>query len=329
MTVFLGVDGGGTKTDFLLIDASGSVLATRREGSAYYLEIGIEGLKTLLASGIRAMLTSVGLTAADITYGFLGLPAHGENTALQAHLDSIVKETLPNQRYRCANDVVCGWAGALAGSNGIVVVAGTGSIAYGEYATRSARVGGWGELFSDEGSAFWVAREALTIFSRMSDGRATKGPLYGLMREHFGVAADLDVCATVYGPPALSRSELAALSHLVTQAALAGDRSALHLFERASQELAELVHATHDVLEIPPGVRVLASYCGGMLQADGMLLPLFEAALQATERQYQLIAPRLSPSAGAALYAATLAGAPLGAQAIQQLSRTHQAKGAS
>ena len=326
MTCFLGVDGGGTKTDFLLIDASGRVLATRREGSAYYLEIGIEGLKSVLAGGIRAMLTSVGLTPSDITYGFLGLPAHGENTALLACLDTIVEETLPKQRYRCANDVVCGWAGALAGCNGIAVVAGTGSIAYGEYATRSARVGGWGELFSDEGSAFWVAREALTLFSRMSDGRTTKGPLYGLMRKHFGVAADLDVCAAVYGPPALSRSELAALSRLVTQAALAGDRSVLLLFERASQELAELVHAAHDVLEIPTGLRVPVSYCGGMLQAEGVMLPLFDAALQATERQYQLAAPRLSPSAGAALYAATLAGAPLGSHAIEQLIRTHQAK---
>ena len=326
MTFFLGVDGGGTKTDFLLIDASGSVLATRREGSAYYLEIGIEGLKSMLARGIRAMLTSVGLTGTDITYAFVGLPAHGENTALLARLDSIVEETLPNQRYRCANDVVCGWAGALAGSNGIAVVGGTGSIAYGEYATRSARVGGWGELFSDEGSAFWVAREALTLFSRMSDGRATKGPLYRLMREYFGVAADLDVCAAVYGPPALSRSELAALSRVVTQAVLAGDRSALQLFERASQELAELVHAAHDVLEIPPGARTPVSYCGGMLKADGLMLPLFDAALQATERQYQLTAPCLSPSAGAALYAATLAGVPLGADAIEQLIRTHQAK---
>ena len=329
MMVFLGVDGGGTKTDVLLIDASGSVLATRREGSAYYLEIGIEGLKNMLASGIRAMLTSVGLTPADITSGFLGLPAHGENTALLARLDTILEETLPNQRYRCANDVVCGWAGALAGCNGIAVVADTRSIAYGEYATRSARVGGWGELFSDEGSAIWVAREALTLFSRMSDGRATKGPLYGLIRAHFDVAADLDVCAVVYGPPALSRSEVAALSRLVTQAALAGDHSALQILKRASQELAEPVHAAHDVLKIPPGAGVPVSNCGGLLQADGMMLPLFEAAIQATERQYQLTAPRLSPSAGAALYAATLAGTPLSAPAIEQLIRTHQAEGAS
>ena len=75
--------------------------------------------------------------------------------------------------------MVCGWAGALAGEDGINIVAGTGSIAYGEYRGRSARAGGWGELFSDEGSAYWLAREGLRLFSRMSDGRAPRGALYG------------------------------------------------------------------------------------------------------------------------------------------------------
>jgi N-acetylglucosamine kinase-like BadF-type ATPase len=326
MTFFLGVDGGGTKTEFLLIDASGRVLATRREGSAYHFEIGLDGLKRMLARGIRATLAAAGLTPADVTHAFLGLPAYGEDTRLLGRLDAIVGEVLPAQRCRCANDVVCGWAGALAGRDGIAVIAGTGSIVYGEYASRSVRVGGWGELFGDEGSAFWVARETLTLFSRMSDGRAAKGPLYGLVREHFGVGADLDVCAAVYGPPALSRSELAALARLTTRAVLAGDPAARQIFERAAQELAELVHAAHDVLEVPPGVRVPASYGGGMFQADGVMLPLFEAALQAGERPYQLGPPRLSPGAGAALYAATLAGAPLDAAGIEQLVLTHRAQ---
>ena len=75
------------------------------------------------------------------------------------------------------------------------IVAGTGSIAYGEYAGRHARAGGWGDLFGDEGSAFWIAREGLRLFSRMSDGRAARGPLYDLLRERFeleGVPVAID-----------------------------------------------------------------------------------------------------------------------------------------
>lgn len=323
MNIFLGVDGGGTKTDFLLIDSSGSVLARRRDGSGCYIEIGIENLQNMLIEGIRAVLSMVSLAPADITYAFLGLPAYGESTSLLPRLDSLVEGVLPRQRYQCANDVVCAWAGALGGGHGITVVAGTGSIAYGEYASHSARAGGWGELFSDEGSAFWVAREALNLFSRMSDGRTVKSLLYRILREHFGVASDLDVCAAVHGPPALARSEIAALLQLVAQAASAGDPSALKIFDRASQELAALAHAVRDSLGTPSDLRLPASYCGGMLERDSVMLPMFARALQSGERQYALTAPRLSPSAGAALYAATLAGSPLGADATNHLSRTH------
>ena len=327
MRFFLSVDGGGTKTDFLLIDQSGQVLATRSAGSAYYLEIGMTGLRSMLTEAIRDMLASQGLKTADIAFAFLGLPAYGENSKLLPQLDAILDEVLPKERYHCANDVVCGWAGALAHGDGIAVVAGTGSIAYGEYDGRNARAGGWGELFSDEASAFWLAREALTMFSRMSDGRAERGILYELIRQHFGVSEDLDVCAAVYGPPALSRSELAALAPLVTQSARAGDGAALRIFSLAGEELALLMHAVRDALRAPPEVLMPASYCGGLLHAEGLLLPLFERALHATERRYQLKAPLLPPSAGAAVAAARLAGWPLDPAAIERLAQSHAAGG--
>ena len=324
MRTFLGVDGGGTKTDFLLIDETGRVLATRREGSAYYLEIGLEALQSMLTAGIKDLLQSAGVAPAS-TFAFLGLPAYGENRALLGSLDRIVADVLPLECCRCGNDVICGWAGALAGGDGINIVAGTGSIAYGEIASCSARAGGWGELFSDEGSAYWVAREALTLFSRMSDGRISRGPLYALVRDHFGVSADLEVCAAVYGPPPLTRSEVSALAPIAATAARAGDLATRRIFETAAQELASIVHAVRDNLEVPPQQCVPLSYSGGMCRADNLILPLLKTALQATPRQYDFAAPRLSPIAGAVLYAAKLAGAPLKSDAIAQLSRTHAA----
>ena len=114
-------------------------------------------------------------------------------------------------RYRCGNDMVCSWAGSLACADGISVIAGTGSMAYGEYAGRTARAGGWGELIGDEGSAYWIAREGMNLFSRMSDGRAPRGPLYELVRARFGIAVDLDLCARVYGEGVSARSAFAAV----------------------------------------------------------------------------------------------------------------------
>ena len=75
-------------------------------------------------------------------------------------LDAMPAALLGHRRYRCGNDMVCAWAGSLGGEDGINIVAGTGSIGYGERAGASARAGGWGEVFGDEGSAYWIARAA-------------------------------------------------------------------------------------------------------------------------------------------------------------------------
>jgi N-acetylglucosamine kinase-like BadF-type ATPase len=319
--VFLGIDGGGTKTDFLLINESGQVLASHRGGSAYYLETGLDALRLMLTAGIQTTLQQAAVPAASVDFAFIGLPAHGEDSALLLRLDGIAADVLPAARHRCGNDMVCAWAGALAGCDGINIVAGTGSIAYGEFETRGARAGGWGELFSDEGSAHWLAREGLTLFSRMSDGRAPRAALYDLIRERFQLRADLDLCAAIYGPPTLARSEIAALAPLVARAARAGDAAAHRLFERAALELAAIVHALRDQLHVPAQMPLPVSYSGGMFHLDGLLTPLLEAALQGG-RRYDFVTPRLPPVAGAALYAAKLAGVAPSPEFIAALARS-------
>jgi N-acetylglucosamine kinase-like BadF-type ATPase len=318
---FLGIDGGGTKTEFLLIDEAGRVLATHRSGSAYYLEIGLDALRAMLCGGIRATLTQASFGDSQPDFAFIGLPAYGEDSAMLPRLDGMAANALSTERYRCGNDMVCGWAGALAGRDGINIVAGTGSIAYGEFEARHARAGGWGELFSDEGSAYWIAREGLTLFSHMSDGQVPKSALYELVCAHFQLGTDLDLCARVYGPPPLERSALASLASLVTQAARAGDAAAGHLLERAGQALASLVDAVREQLNVPSNVVLPVSYSGGLFRPASLLLPLFETALRSGTRSYELVAPSLPPVAGAALYAAKLGGAPLHAATVTRLAQ--------
>ncbi|MEA3108054.1 MAG: hypothetical protein QOI88_2659 [Gammaproteobacteria bacterium] len=327
MRTYLGVDGGGSKTEFVLIDESGRVLATRREGPAYYLETGVEALKTMLASGIHATLAQGTVSPTDLTYAFLGLPSYGEDSRLLDVLDRAASPTLPQAMYRCANDMVCGWAGALGGRDGINIVAGTGSIAYGEFAGRSARAGGWGELFSDEGSAYWVAREGLNLFSRMSDGRAELGPLHRLIRDHFHLRGDLDLCAAIYGPPPLTRSGVAGLAQIVAQAARAGDTQSRRLFDSAAKELAALVDVVRGKLNAPHHLSLPVSYSGGMFQFGDLVLDPLRSALCGSERAYEFVAPIMSPGGGAALYAAKLSGAPLTSVAVAELARHLDATG--
>jgi N-acetylglucosamine kinase-like BadF-type ATPase len=316
---FLGVDGGGSKTAFVLIDEQGAVLATHHEGPAYYPEIGLDALQALLARGIAATLAVGAVAPAALTHAFLGLPAYGEDSRLLARLDAMATPLLDRSQFRCGNDMICGWAGALACSDGINVISGTGSIAYGQYAGRQARAGGWGELFSDEGSAYWIARAGLNLFSRMSDGRLPRGPLHALVRAHFRLGDDLDLCAAIYGADQSWRSRLAQLARLVAQAAAAGDARAAGVFASAAEELAAIVAATRSALAVPPDAPLPVSWSGGMFGQADLLLEPMKRALAAQGPRYVFVAPRLPPGPGAALYAAHCHGVALTPAALARL----------
>jgi N-acetylglucosamine kinase-like BadF-type ATPase len=323
--MYLGMDGGGTKTAFVLIDRHGTIRATHRGGCAFYLEVGIEAVRALINDGIGSLLRTAGIEAGDLDYAFFGLPLHGEDDRT-AELDRLPEGALPSGRYACGNDSVCGWAGSLAGQDGINVVAGTGSISYGEYAGRSARCGGNGELFSDEGSAYWIAQCGLNLFTRMSDGRVARGPLYDLVRARLGVRRDLEIEAWARAELDLGRSRFAVLAQLVHQAAERGDAQADGIFKRAAQELAELVRGVRHGLAIPAAERVRVSYSGGVFGIGARVTGPFATALQVSGSVYELLAPRFAPVVGAALYAAKRSGHALPEAALERLSTQSAAK---
>jgi N-acetylglucosamine kinase-like BadF-type ATPase len=314
--LFLGIDGGGTKTAFVLIDGDGRRLARHESTTSYYIEIGFDALRRLLRDGVQAALHQAGAAANDVAWTFAGLPAHGEDSELLANFDALLEGVVP--RSTVGNDMVCSWAGSLAGADGISLVAGTGSIAYGEWQGCRARCGGWGEVFGDEGSAHWLARETLALFSRMVDGRAEPGPLVRLVREHFELAHDLDLCGEINGCAA--RSELAQLARLATAAAQAGDALARQLLVRAGDELALLAAGTARSLALPAGTAVPVSYTGGVFAAGELVLGPLQAALARRLPGAALQRPRFGADLGAALYAARLAGQPLSAQALGRLA---------
>ncbi len=321
--MFLGVDGGGTKTAFALIDRQGQVLARNEQSSAYYLEVGMDGAADVLARGCAGLFAAAGVTASDIAFAFFGLPAYGEDRAVQAQLDALPRAVLGHARYLCDNDMVCSWAGSLACADGISVIAGTGSMAYGRIGGQGARAGGWGELFSDEGSAYWIARAGLALFSRMSDGRAPRGPLHGLLRTRLALQDDLDLCQVVYGELKGERSKVAALSRLVSEAAALGDAQAAAILGSAALEVVALVDAVRGQLGVDPGTEVTVSYSGGLFGVEGPLRAPFARVLAASSAgAYRLIAPRLPPVLGAAVYAAHQVGIPLNPAALDRLAGT-------
>jgi N-acetylglucosamine kinase-like BadF-type ATPase len=318
VSVLLGVDGGGTKTTLALVEDSGVVLARAEQPSAYYLQHGQDQVAEVLAAGTAAVCSEAGIDPGGIAFAFFALPGYGEVSGVTAFLDEVPAAALGHRRYRSGNDMVAGWAGSLGGTDGINVIAGTGSMTYGERKGQGNRVGGWGELLGDEGSGYWIGLRALNAFTRMSDGRMPRGPLHRLLRESAGVASDLDMIDVVFSRWRKGRGEIAALAPLVVRAADEGDAMAERTFADAADELAGLVEATRANLGYAAGETVPVSYSGGVFSVprvrDGLA-----TALRERSPDYDLRAPLLGPALGAALYAAKLAGSPFSAAAIERL----------
>ena len=194
---------------------------------------------------------------------------------------------------------------------------------------RRARCGGWGELFSDEGSAYWIVRHGLTLFSRMSDGRAERGPLYEVVREQMGARRDIELAAWVQAVIDRGRSHVAGLARLVRRAAELGDAQARRIFDLAGTELAEMVAATRRALAVPDAERLPVSYSGGVFAIGALVTAPFKSALDATAGRYTLALPRFAPVIGAALYAARSSGHPFGEAALARLAQQSAARPAA
>jgi N-acetylglucosamine kinase-like BadF-type ATPase len=248
MARYLGVDGGGSKTAFALIDDAGHVIARATAPTSYYFTEGFDGVERVLAQGVADICGQAGIDTSDIDAAFFGIPGYGEASGDIEQLDAVPVRVLGHDRYSCDNDMVCGWAGSLAGEDGINVISGTGSMTYGERQGTGCRVGGWGELFGDEGSAYWVATQGLNAFSRMSDGRLTRGPLYTLIKERLQLSGDLDVVSLVIDKWAGNRGSIASLATTVCEAARMDDEASARILSAAADELVALIETTRRIV---------------------------------------------------------------------------------
>lgn len=318
--MFLGVDGGGTKTAFVLADENGRILAAHQEGSLYHPEVGMAEVLATLRRGADRVLRSAGLVPDALDGAWVGLPAFGEDSRCQSSLESLPAQAFPGIPVAGGNDLECSHAGALGGSDGISLVAGTGSMTWGTWQGRAVRCGGWGEVFGDEGSAYWIAREGLALFSRMSDGRAERGILYDIVRSRTCIESDLDLSGRVVNDGA--RSAFASYAVSVHEAALAGDAAARDIFARAARELLQLVRATRRKLGVPSGVVITASTSGTVLGEGGLVLQEFARALSEGDvaGRIELRAPLMAPALGAVTLAARTAGRPLSVAAVKALA---------
>lgn len=263
MTWYIGIDGGGTKTAFALSDEYGQVLGTCTLGSASHKQVGLDGVAKVISEGIDQLLSS--RKAEDIAV-CMGVPSFGESTYYDAQLKKTIARTLAGMSVQLVNDSEVAWAGSLLLEEGINIVAGTGSIAYGK--NREGRVksaGGWSEWFSDEGSCRWLGVKSMELFSKEADGRLKKGALYELVCEHFALEKDIDIIDIFEREYLPFRDKTASLQRILMEAALQGDKAAGDAYKEAAKELAMILKAEYRGLGFTG--RCPVSYSGGLFKS--------------------------------------------------------------
>lgn len=298
MTLYVGVDGGGSKTRVVAVDQDGHLRLDAQTDGCDLPARGEDAVRQVLREVRGWVAEAAG--AGDEPRLALGLPAYGETPYWDEALDRLAAEAFRGWRYRAYNDVRLALEGALPEEPGVLVLCGTGSMAWAKDGKGAeGRSGGWGPLFGDEGSGFDLGMHALRAGCRVTDGRGPATRLHRDVPRALGVADMSGVLALLSRTPALPRARVAGLGRVVVEAAAAGDAVASGLVDAAAGELVDLVDAL--VARLGLGPEAAVSSAGGMFRG-----PAFGAAFarELAARGYRAPKPpRHPPAAGGALLA--------------------------
>ena len=297
--LFLGIDGGQSSTVALIGDEHGVVQGVGLAGPCNHVKTsrGPAKLRRAILGAVRAAWKNAPGTSKrlpEFDSAFFGMSGGPEDKS------AIIRAIIQTKRLEVTHDAVTALIGATEGRPGIIVISGTGSICFGmNDAGETARAGGWGYVFGDEGSAFDSARQALRASLAMEEGWGPSPTVRDRIVE-FSDAADVNAVLHKWYTEEFPRSRAATFALVVDECAVAGDRVARGILRHAAHELAVLVERVRDSL-FKPRDEVLVSYIGGAFKSR-LLLDRFKKLVRA-QGQNRVMPPALGPAAGALLAA--------------------------
>jgi N-acetylmuramic acid 6-phosphate etherase len=295
--LYLGLDGGGSRTRAVVVDGNLEILGRAESGASNYLRVGIAAATAALTESISGALERAGRQIDDLAWAYCGI-AGSDHPAHRDVLVHAVGGLFPRGNFTIDSDARIALEGAV-GEVGIVVISGTGSVAFGRnHAGKEARAGGWGPLLGDEGSGYAIARAGLTTVVRASDGRGPATAMTGLLCSLHGMCSPADLRYFIYSEESTA-SRVATLNRIVVEAAREGDRAAKRILDEAGEELALSALAVARALDLVEK-QFTVSYVGGAFQAGDLLLEPFRRELLVHARRCRIEPPRAEPTIGAA-----------------------------
>jgi len=308
MTYFIGVDGGASKTSALVVDEHGNPLGRGLAGPSNHLRVGIEEATRNVERAVNIALVEAGVAIRNVEYAYCGIAGADHPTHRQRVIDSL-RIFFPRGNFVVDTDARVALTGAVGFGAGIVIISGTGSVAFGRNGNaEEARSGGWGPTLGDEGSGYWIAREGLSAIVRAHDGRGFATAMTDLLCDAYGMCKPDDLPRFVYAATT-QVDDIARYGKLVIDAAQAGDDVAREILTRGGSELAECVLAIARKLHMTD-TEFPVAYVGGAFHAAEMLLSPMRLRIQRDAPGAMLVPPERTPVEGAAMMAMHAAEAP-------------------
>jgi N-acetylglucosamine kinase-like BadF-type ATPase len=229
----LGIDAGGTKTIALLADGDGHIVSEGRAGAANLQTEGELEVEKILHTVIDRATDGREVTPAAVCLGMAGVDREDDARVMRG----IMRRMGYRLNTLIVNDALIALVAGAGARPGVVMVAGTGSIAYGVSPRGvAARAGGWGPILGDEGSGYWVGRRALAAVMRDADCRGPRTALTPLVLRHFGLPHPHALVPEIYHQPQ-GRRAVASLAVVVDHARAEGDPVATEIMTLAADEL--------------------------------------------------------------------------------------------
>jgi len=295
---YLGVDGGGSKTKCALGDES-SILATAVTGPSNITRVGEVRARESLHAAIRAVCGAAKIHPEQLQRSCVGAAGAGREE-IASVVRKIVAEVVPGE-IEVVGDMQIALQAALGEGPGVVVIAGTGSIAFGRDASgRTARAGGWGFAISDEGSAHWIGHAAVAAVLRAADESrearetAEVRPLFREMKSIWKVEFLEQLARTANATP-----DFAALFPAVLAASCEGDELAQTILGRAAAELAYLAGILVRRLFSKQHGAVPMAIAGGVFRHSAMIRELFYNQIRTAHSHVVLNSEVVEPVHGA------------------------------
>ena len=296
--LFLGVDGGQSSTTAMAGDAEGRVLGLGQDGPCNH--VSGPGARDKFVNAIGgAVRKALGRTHREFASACFGFSGGAQDKR------ALIEEMFTIGNLVVTHDGLIALAGANSGKPGIIAIAGTGQMAFGRNAAgQTARAGGWGYVYGDEGGGFDLARQALRAALRMEEGWGAATLLRTALLEASGAADANDLLHRFYTVE-WPRPRIAALSKLVDDAAIAGDAVAIELLHLAAQHQAIFVGAVRSQL-FAEGEAARVAYIGGTFRST-RLRERFRRLVELADG-VTCGPPEMGPAAGALLEAYRQAG---------------------